>query len=155
MRNQRLMLAVVGMTVLLGTGCACMYGACGGTRNRTVTMKYDGEDCWTLSLAMNSRNVLGESGRKPHNLGGSRYYVDCLYFQGKKGSTVTFQVRSSDFAPDIYLIENDKEGSLANDNGSSMATVSATLPKNDTYAFLVTSVRPLETGDYTIAYESD
>jgi hypothetical protein len=155
MRNQRVMLAVVAMTMLLGTGCACLYGAC-GSNSRTVIMKYDDEDCWTLSLAMNSRNVLGDGDRKQHRMGdGELYYVDCLYFPGKKGQTLTVQVRSSDFAPDIYLQEKGKDGALASDNGSSVATMTATLPKNDTYAILVTSVPPLDRGDYTIAYESE
>ena len=152
--RHRMMLAVAGMVTLLGTGCACMYGAC-GAGSRRVEMKYDGEDCWTVALAERSRNILGDGDRKAHNMGGGRYYVDCLYFQGKRGTTVTFQVQSSDFAPDIYLVEKDKDGSLANDNGSSVATVSATLPRNDTYAILVTSVRELERGDYSIAYQTD
>jgi len=108
-------------------------------------MKYDGEDCYSLSMAMNSRNVLGEQGRKRHRMGdGQLYYVDCIFFPGKKGQTVTFQIRSRDFSPDIYLQENDKSGVLANDSGSSVATISATLPKNDTYGILVTTVRPLD-----------
>lgn len=154
MRSQRTMFAVVGLTVLLGTGCACMYGAC-GAGSRTVTMKYDGEDCWTVALAERSRNILGDGDRKQHRMGSGVYYVDCLYFQGKKGESLTFQVQSSDFSPDIFLIENDKEGALAHDNGSSVATLSATLPRNDTYAILVTSVGELERGDYSIAYETN
>ncbi len=139
------------MTVFLGTGCACLYGGC-GSNSRTKTMKYDGESCSTLATANRNRNVIGDG--KQHRLGdGENYYVSCLWFTGKKGTTITVQVRSSDFAPDIFLTQEDEGAALAHDSGSSMATISETLPKNQRYAVLVTSIRPLETGAFTIAYE--
>jgi len=42
-----------------------------------------------------------------HEMGdGQSYYVSCLWFNGKKDHTITVQVQSSDFAPDIFLVRD-------------------------------------------------
>jgi hypothetical protein len=154
--SSRIQLALLACIVsLFGTGCGCWIGTCAGSgQERTVTLRFDGQRCSPLASAPGYRNSIG--GQEEHRMAdGQDYYVSCLWFNGKGGHTITVQVQSSDFAPDIYLIQDGEGTSLTHDSGSSMATFSATLPKNDRYGVLVTSVRPLERGEFTIAYEMD
>jgi hypothetical protein len=41
---------------------------------------------------------------------------------------------------------------LAQDKGSRVAQVEATLPRNGDYALVVTSIMPFETGDFDVSY---
>lgn len=117
-----------------------------------MVVKYDDQFCGQLANASRSRQGIG--GSEVHRMGdGQDYYVSCFWFNGKGARTFTMQVRSSDFAPDIYLNQDGEDSPIANDAGSSVATISLTLPKNDRYSVVVTSVRPLESGAFTIAYE--
>lgn len=154
--NTRKQLALLASIVLLfGTGCGCWIGTCAGSgQERTVSMRYDGQYCGALANASRSRQGIGGQGMEEHRMDdGEDYYLSCLWFNGKKGMTITVQVQSNDFAPDIYLTQDGEDSPLAHDNGSTVATMSATLPKNDRYGVVVTSVRPHDTGTFTIAYE--
>ena len=99
------MLAVAGMTVFLGTGCGCLIGTCAGSgQERTVSMKYNDQFCGQLTTAPRNRQGIGGQGMEEHRmLDGQDYYISCHWFNGKGGKTITVQVRSSEFAPDIYL----------------------------------------------------
>jgi hypothetical protein len=150
--NRRTGLALLAILPLFATGCACLYGGCGkGYRDKS--MNWDGERCQPIEVADNRRNALGGDGAKLHGFGGAKqFYAACFWFKGSKDSDLAIRVQSGEFQPEIILLRRGEEKPLAQDKGTRVAQVEATLPRNGDYALVVTSIMPFETGDFSVSY---
>ena len=143
-------LALLSLVSLLATLSGCLYA---GRGSRVETMEWDGQRCQPIQVADNQRNVLGGDGAKLHGFGGSkRFYAVCFWFKGTKDAELAVRVQSGEFQPEIMLIRRGDDDALAQDKGSRMAQVEATLPRNGEYALVVTSIMPFETGDFEVSY---
>lgn len=148
----RATLLAVGAVALVASGCACMYGACGGNRERGL--EYGGQRCSALEGTSRNWYQLGSEGAKVHQFGGEDFYVYCFAYKGKKGATLSVVVESSAFEPEVYLQREGRDGWLAADKGERTARISMTLPDNGMYGVVVTSRRPRDTGRFDVRYSA-
>jgi hypothetical protein len=119
-------------------------------------MEWDGQRCMPLEVADNQRNALGGDGSKLHGFGGTkRFYAVCFWFKGTQGADMAIRVQSGEFQPEIMLIRRGDDDTIAQDKGTRVAQVEATLPKNGDYGLVVTSILPFETGDFQVSYSVD
>lgn len=148
----RATLLAVAAVALVASGCACMYGQCGGNNERMLLL--DGQNCYDLEGSRGGR--LGFEGAKLHRLGdGKDYYVVCFNYPARKGATLSIVVESSAFEPEVWVRrEGEGRTTLASGVGERTARLSVTFPESGRYAVVVTSVRPGDTGSFDIRYST-
>jgi hypothetical protein len=142
--------ALLAVALLFAAVSGCLYA---GRSSRIVGMEWDGQRCHPIEVADNQRNALGGDGAKLHGFGGTkRFYAVCFWFKGTKDTDLAIRVQSGEFQPEIMLMRRGGDEPLAQDKGSRVAQVEATLPRNGDYALVVTSIMPFETGDFDVSY---
>ena len=143
-------LVLLALVPLLANLSGCLYA---GRGSRIESMEWDGQRCHPIEVADNQRNALGGDGAKLHGFGGTkRFYAVCFWFKGTKDSDFAVRVQSGEFQPEIILVRRGDDDVLAQDKGTRVAQVEATLPRNGDYALVVTSILPFETGDFEVSY---
>ncbi|GEM_PF-5401795 len=95
-----------------------------------------------------NKGELTQSDSKELTSNNPRYY-DIFSFEGKQDQTVTLEVNSDDFKPDLKVIQTNVKVDKSV-NQSSVNTLVITLPETGTYQVKVTSIEGGKTGNYTI-----
>ena len=150
MITRRKGLALLAIVSTFASLSGCLYA---GRGSRIVGMEWDGQRCHPIEVADNQRNALGGDGAKLHGFGGTkRFYAVCFWWKGSQGADMAIRVQSGEFQPEIILVRRGEEEPLAQDKGSRVAQVEATLPRNGDYALVVTSIMPFETGGFDLSY---
>lgn len=95
-----------------------------------------------------NKGELTQSDRQELASNPPRYY-DIYSFEGKQDQTVTLEVNSDDFKPDLKVIQTNVKVDKSV-NQSSVNTLVITLPETGTYQVKITSIEGGKTGNYTI-----
>jgi hypothetical protein len=79
-------------------------------------------------------------------------YLDTYPFEGRRGETITVDLRSTDFDPYLIVIDPDDQQTENDDHegDARRSLVTLVLPRDGTYRVIVTSYRAGETGAYTV-----
>ena len=150
MITRRKGLVFLALVPVLAALSGCLYA---GRSSTVVGMEWDGQRCSPIQVADDQVYALGGDGAKLHGFGGSkRFYAVCFWFKGTKDAEFAVRVQSGEFQPEIMLIRRGGDEALAQDKGSRVAQVEATLPRNGDYAVVVTTIMPFESGDFEVTY---